>query len=80
MMTSSPHETATVSKMRSDLQRIKNMIDDLDPPDSKMKQLVAINHVLRELLTSWQGITAADYQTDERLHLNMLTKRMLESE
>lgn len=73
----SPNETVPEKKMRSDLERIKRLIDSYEEHNNGAWDEDEEIHVMRELLTSWQGITAADYQTDNRLHLNMLTKRML---
>lgn len=77
----SPNEPASDAKMRKDLERIKQMIDEWSSVRLS-KAIMAEREIAlyRELLTSWQGITAADYQTDNRFHLNMLTKRMLENE
>lgn len=77
----SPNEPEPEKKTRSDLERIKGLIETFEEMWGVLNveaRLSEENSILRELLTSWQGITAADYQTDNRLHLNMLTKRMLE--
>ncbi len=63
--------------MRSDLQRLKDMVLEFEEPHSKKERAALEVALLRELLTSWQALTEFEYQTDERLHLNMLTKRML---
>lgn len=71
--------------MRSDLERIKKMIDVFrDNEDTLINDPLSLvcarEAIHRELLTSWQAMNAAEYQTDAKLHLNMLTKRMLEGE
>lgn len=69
----SPNATEPEKKMRKDLKRISNMIEYFHATKDPEQQIA----IYRELLTSWQGVTAMDYQTDDRLQLNILTKRML---
>lgn len=71
--------------MRSDLERIKKMCDtyfeDVEASGGQAKfHLEKENAILRELITSWQSMSQHEYQTDHKLHLNMLTKRMLNNE
>lgn len=65
--------------MRADLERIKKMIDEfvVTPYSPSVSGAIEENVILRELLTSWQALHSSEYQTDVKLHLNMLTKRML---
>lgn len=71
-------------KMRADLERIKKMCDEYDDACrdgcTSHVHLESENAILRELITSWQAMSANEYQTDHKLHLNMLTKRMLNNE
>lgn len=73
----SPNITPSAKTMRSDLKRIEKLMDGLENVRSRWHKAEEIILVMRELLTSWQAITAAEYNTDERIQLNMLTKRML---
>ena len=75
----SPNDTPRTKQMRKDLARIKDMIAKFEStqPGGKVAALTEENAILRELLTSWQAVTAYEFQTDDRLHLNILTKRML---
>lgn len=77
----SPNVTGTEKNMRADLTHIKKLINNLESNTDGRLLLASYSEdreeIYRELLTSWQSITAMDYQTDARLHLNMLTKRVL---
>ena len=82
----SPNEQPSETKMRSDLSRIAALIHDHNISlengwyEDANAELQEENNIWREIVTSWQAVTAADYQTDARFHLNMLTKRMLNGE
>ena len=69
--------------MRADLERINKMINyhrDCGPEETNVGGLQRENDILRELLTSWQALTSNEYQTDVKLHLNMLTTKALDTE
>ena len=66
--------------MRADLERISTLINDYVALGSERNMISSYESevaILRELLTSWQGLTSNEYQTDIKLHLNMLTTRAL---
>lgn len=74
---------ATEKKLRADLERIKKMIEEHEVqkgPDGHnlYDEGLAENSILRELLTSWTAVTSNEYNTDERLTLMILTKKMLD--
>lgn len=68
--------------MRADFERIKKMLLDYESnTDGKMKgDSDGFEEIARELLTSWLAMTEREYQTDNNLHLVMLTKKLLNHE
>lgn len=71
----SPNDPDRVTNIRSDLNRIKALIDSCGAFDAEEEC-----HMLRELLTSYMAMTEREYLTDEHMLLNSLCKRVLQNE